>query len=270
MYLITDGGGALIEPGPASLIPVIRAAIKQLGMSSLAYVIPTHIHLDHAGALGELSRLFPEAKVVVSPEGAKHATDPSKLIQSTRMVFGEGFEEVFGAILPVPESQLIIARDGQRLSLDGRKLIVIHTPGHAPHHIALFDSKEGGLFCGEALGLIYNADTDPLPAAPPPSFNIEEYLDSMERLRQLQPRILFYSHDGIGKDPENLISKAAENTRIVGDAILTALKTEKTEEDIARNVSGYLWRHFGVRLDEFELASNIAGYTIYFRKKGLV
>ena len=269
VYFIKEGGGVLIEPGPAALVPAIQAVLKDLGLTSLEYIIPTHVHLDHAGALGKLAQLFPQAKVVVNPQGARHIIDPSRLIQSTRMAFGEGFETAYGTILPVPEPQVKIVQDEERLSVDSRQLMIIHTPGHAPHHIAIFDTKIKGLFCGEALGLIFSAGSPPLPAAAVPSFDAEIYLSNMERLRELQPKLLFYSHGGIGNDPDRLISSAIENTKIVGDAILSALKTE-TEEAVIRNVGDYVWDRFGARLEEFQLAANVRGFIHYFKKKGLV
>ena len=186
------------------------------------------------------------------------------------MAFGDEFEAVYGAILPVPEPQVKIARDKERLFVDGRQLIIVHTPGHAPHHIAIFDTKTKGLFCGEALGLIYGAGSPPLPAVAPPSFDIEVYLNTMERLRELHPELLFYSHGGVGNEPEVLISSAIENTRIVGDVVLRALKTKRTEEAVIGSVGDYIEDRFGVRLGEYELGSNVKGYIHYFKKKGLV
>lgn len=137
VYFIDETEGVLIEPGPSVTIPSIQEAMKQLGMKPLAYIIPTHIHLDHAGAIGSLAQLFPHAKVVLHPLGAKHAVNPSRLIESTKMAFGDDFEDVYGPIIPI----------------DGRELHIIYAPGHATHHIAIFDQKTRGLFCGEALGL---------------------------------------------------------------------------------------------------------------------
>jgi glyoxylase-like metal-dependent hydrolase (beta-lactamase superfamily II) len=268
IYFIKDNGGALIEPGPAALVPTIQAVIKNLKIDHLEYIIPTHIHLDHAGALGELAQLFPEAKVVVNPEGARHVINPSRLIQSTRMAFGEDFEAVFGAILPVPKPQTKISDDGERLPLGSRELVIIHTPGHAPHHVVVFDTKTKGLFCGEALGLIYTPGSPPLPAVTAPSFDAEAYLANMERLKTLKPLLLFYSHGGIGKEPDNLITSAINNTRVIGGAILDALRAQQTEETIIRNIGDYIWNRFKVRLEQWDLVSNVKGYIYYFKKQG--
>ena len=270
MYFVKSNPGVLIEPGPAALIPTIQEAVNHLGVSDLRYVIPTHIHLDHGGGAGKLLQLFPQARVVVHPQGARHIIDPSRLIRSTKMAFGEDFESVYGAILPIPESQMKVAQDEERLFVDSRELVIIYTPGHAPHHIAIFDTRVKGLFCGEALGLIYGAGSPPLPAVAPPGFDAEAYLDSMERLRQLNPRLLFYSHGGVGREPEKSISDAIENTKKVGDAILHALKVEKTEEAVVRSIGEFIWNRFGARLTEYDLTSNVMGYIHYFKRKGLV
>ncbi|UCF84703.1 MAG: hypothetical protein JSV50_03475, partial [Desulfobacteraceae bacterium] len=122
--------------------------------------------------------------------------------------------------------------------------------------------KTKGLFSGEALGFPQpGAKLSPLPMAAPPSFDIEEYLESMEKLRRLHPRILFYSHDGVGKNPEKLISQAAENTKIVGDIILKALREGHTNEAIKSRLRESVGAH-----DEMMLM----GFVLYFKKKGLV
>jgi glyoxylase-like metal-dependent hydrolase (beta-lactamase superfamily II) len=270
VYFIKDGDGAIVEPGPAVLVPDIQEAAKELGLSRPEYIIPTHIHLDHAGGLGKLAEVFPATRIVVNRQGAKHIVEPSRLIKSTRMAFGDDFESIYGSILPVPSSRLKVVRDGERLKVGSRELLIIHTPGHAAHHIAIFDTKTKGLFCGEALGLIYSPGYPPLPAVAPPSFDIELYLNDMERLKVLEPKLLFYSHGTVADEPERLIATAIENTRLVGDFIRRDLKAGESEEAIISHVGDYLRNHFGASLDEYELASNVRGYIHYFRKRGLI
>jgi len=271
VYFIHETKGVVIEPGPTATIPSIQEAMKQLGMKELTHIIPTHIHIDHAGATGNLARLFPHAKVMLHPAGVKHAIDPSRLIESTKMAFGDDFEEYYGPILPVPKSQVEVPSDGEIISIDGRELQIIHAPGHATHHIAIFDQKTRGLFCGEALGLPHaGAESSPLPAAAPPSFNIEVYLKTIERLRELHPRTLFYSHDGIGRKPEELISKAAENTKFFGDVILKALRAGETTEAINHKIQEQISSRLGINLEEMDMGMTIRGFIFYFKKQGLV
>jgi len=270
MYFINVGGGVLVEPGPGTAIPFIQEAMRQIGMKDLAYIIPTHIHLDHGGGIGGLAQLFPQAKVVLHPQAVKHAIDPSRLIESTRMSFGEDFENGYGAILPVLEAQVEIAEDGGTISVDGRKLQIIHAPGHAPHHIAIFDPETGCLFCGEALGLPMPwAKSSPVPAAAPPAFDPEVYQQTIEKLRKLKPRFLCYSHDGVGREPEELIAKVIENTRIYSDMVLNALREGDDIEAIIERFRAYIYDRFGVAVEQIDRVS-LEGFIFYFKKNGLV
>ena len=272
VYLIKESQGVVIDPGPAALVPRIQEAMKKLGMKDLAYIIPTHIHVDHAGGAGKLAQLYPGAKVLVHPAGLKHVVDPSKLIQSTKTVFGDDFEAGFGPILPVPESQIKSVEDGEIITVGNRDLQIIYAPGHAPHHIAIFDRSVKGIFCGEALGLPGGKDKQiPLPAVAPPSFDQETYIQTMEKLRKLNARVLFYSHGGVvGYDVDRLITQAEENTRILGDIILKALKEGGTNEDVTRRIKEYASRRFDMDLTDMDLALTIGGYEVYYRKKGLL
>jgi len=270
IYFIKDGAGAIIEPGPAVLFPKIKEAAEELGITDPEYIIPTHIHLDHAGALGKLALEFPKAQIVLNRQGAKHMVEPSRLIASTKIAFGDDFEKTYGPILPLPESRLRLVRDGDKLKLGSRELLIVHTPGHAAHHIALFDTKTKGLFCGESLGLIYGPGYPPLPAVAPPSFDLELYLRDMAKLKTLKPELLFYSHGTVAREPEKLIETAIANSRLVGELILKDLKAGKSDEAIIESIGRYLIAHFNAHLDEYELRSNVKGYIHYFRKKGLV
>jgi len=252
------------------LVPDIQKAAEELGIKKPEYIIPTHIHLDHAGGLGKLAEVFPQTQIVLNRQGARHMVEPSRLIKSTRMAFGDDFESVYGPILPLPESRLKLVRDGDKLELGSRQLLIIHTPGHAAHHIAIFDTKTRGLFCGESLGLIYSSGYPPLPAVAPPSFDLELYLNDMKNLKAFEPRLLFYSHGTVAEEPEKLIDTAVANTKLVGDLILSDLKAGESDEAIIGRVGDYLTEHFNATLDEYELTSNVSGYIHYFRKKGLI
>ena len=272
VYLIKESEGVVIEPGPGALAARIQEAMKQLGMKDLAYIIPTHIHVDHAGGAGKLAQLFPKAKVLVHPAGVKHVVNPARLIESTKTVFGADFEAGFGPILPVPESQIKAVEDGEIIKVGTRELQIIYAPGHAPHHMVIFDRSVKGIFCGEALGLPGGEDHRILlPAVAPPSFDQETYIQTMEKLRKLNARILFYSHGGVvGYDVDRLITQAEESTRILGDIILNALKDGGTNEDINRRIKESAARHFAMTLTDMDLALTIGGYEVYYKKKGLV
>lgn len=266
VFFIGETGGAIIEPGPASMVPAITDAVKKLGMTRVDYVVPTHIHVDHGGAIGTLAGLFPEARIVLNDRGARHATDPERLIRSTRLSFGDAYESLFGPILPVSESRIKMVRDGEKLAVGGREMLVIETPGHAPHHISLLDESTGALFCGEALGLIYGPGQPPLPAVTLPNFDLEVYLSGMRRLRALKPKALFYSHLGLSRDPEKDIDAAIENTVAFGNMVLKATAVETTEEGVLRRVGAQIMERFGVRLSDYELASNTRAFVDYYQR----
>jgi glyoxylase-like metal-dependent hydrolase (beta-lactamase superfamily II) len=270
VYLIKESQGVVIDPGPAILVPQIQEAMVKLGIKDLSYIIPTHIHVDHAGAIGKLAQLYPEAKVMVHPSGVKHAIDPSRLIESTKTVFGPDFETVLGPILPVPESQLKAVGDGEVIKVGSRELQFFHAPGHAPHQIAILDRSVSGLFSGEALGL-QGQGSKPLalPAVAPPAFDQEVYLETMEKLRKLKPKMIFYSHGGMAKEPDKLISIAEENTRLVGDLVLKALKDGEADETIRRKLREAAKNRFGIELSGMDLEMIVGGYTMYYKKKGL-
>ncbi len=266
VFFITEGGGAVIEPGPAAMVPDIREAVTQLQMRQVQYVIPTHIHVDHGGAIGTLVDVYPEAQIVLSERGRRHAIDPDRLIRSTRMSFGDDFESIFGPIRPVPASRIRTVHDGDKLALGGRELVVLETPGHAPHHISLLDTSTQGLFCGEALGLVYGRGEPPLPAVTLPNFDAEVYLADMRRLRDLKPKVLFYSHLGISREPDQAIDAVIANTIAYGEIVREAMAREETEAGLLRYVGERVKERFGVRLSDYELTSNTLAFVDYYRR----
>lgn len=271
VYLVREDGGALIEPGPAANTPGILEGLKQVGFdpTRLAYIIPTHIHLDHGGGAGLLAQRFPQARVIIHPDGKRHMVDPSRLIASTRMAFGENFEDIYGPILPIPESQVVVPQDGEAITLGKRQLHIAYSPGHASHHLSIHDSQSGALFCGEALGVPVPGTEVPLPFAAPPGFDLEAYLASMEKLRALRPKLLLYSHGEVGRNPDALITAAEKNTRAFGDMVLQALKAGEGEEQIGQRARDFVQRVTGTLDERTMLSMTVAGYVFYFRKKGL-
>jgi glyoxylase-like metal-dependent hydrolase (beta-lactamase superfamily II) len=271
VYFIDEEKGVVIDPGPASAIPSIKEGMAELGMKELSYIIPTHVHVDHGGATGSLAQLFPRSKVIIHPLGEQHLINPCRLIESTKMSYGDDFENRLGPIIQVPQFQVHVPKDGETISIGSRELQIIYAPGHAPHHSAIFDLKTKGLFCGEALGLpTKSARSWPLPNAAPPSFDMGAYLETIGRLGQLRPRFLFYAHDGVGRNPEELIYRVNETTNAMGDTILKALRAGETAENIDRRIQEYVSKHFGVNIEGVDTRVSVEGFIHYFKKKGLV
>lgn len=270
-YVIRSTPAVLLDPGPATAIPYIREALKQLGIADLSYIIPTHIHLDHAGAIGELSGLYPAAKMVLHPSSVRHMADPSRLIESTRMAFGEHFEDTWGTIMPVPESHMKIVEDGEIIDAGGRGLKIVYSPGHAPHHISIYDEKTGGIFSGEALGVPRpGAEDFPLPAVVPPSFDPDTYLNSIRKLQALKPRIIFYGHDGVSTEPEKMIETVYQNTLAMGDIVLKALKAGDNPQKAGEKIQQFIEEHTGVHSEFSDRSMTVVAYLQYYKKKGLI
>ncbi|MEE8398613.1 MAG: MBL fold metallo-hydrolase [Desulfobacterales bacterium] len=271
VYLLTGKEPVLIDPGPTVVVPAILDAMTQLGIPQLSTIIPTHIHMDHGGGAGTLAERFPQAKVVLHPRGARHAIDPSRLIAGTKAAYEDDFEHTYGPILPIRESQVLVAEDGDVIDAGGRRLRIIHAPGHAAHHMAIFDEKTGGLFCGEALGQpIPGTRSDVLPSISVGDLDVDRYLSSIEKLSRLSPRVLFYPHEGGAREPGDILSRIAENTAMLRDIILEGLRNSLSTGDIERQILDRLAGHPDKGEDTIGMESIILGYGAYFKKKGLI
>ena len=156
--VIENGRVAFIDTGSNDALPNALAALRKLGLdaSAVDYVMLTHIHLDHAGGAGSMMRAFPEARLVVHPRGARHMAEPSKLVAGVTAVYGADYvQRVYGEILPIPVERIIEAPDGHVISLNGRELVCLDTPGHARHHICIVDLKARAISTGDMFGLSY-------------------------------------------------------------------------------------------------------------------
>lgn len=200
--IVENGRVAFIDTGSNDALPNALAALEKLGLSVLAvdYVILTHIHLDHAGGAGSMMQAFPNARLVVHPRGARHMAEPSRLVAGVTAVYGaEYVARVYGEILPIPAERILEAADGLVVSLSGRELLCLDTPGHARHHICIFDKKAGAVFTGDMFGLSYRElDVDDrqfiFPTTTPTQFEPEEMRASIHRLMALQPEAMYLTH----------------------------------------------------------------------------
>ena len=216
-YLIRGSRPCLVETGTAPSAPVVRAALAALGVGTgdLATVVVTHIHLDHAGGVGDVAAMYPAARVVVHQKGARHLADPSRLMASARMVYGSALDVLFGTLAPVPADRIVSLDDVGTIDLgDGRRLDSHYSPGHAKHHVGLIDSLSGDLYVGDAAG-VYIPDTGDLrPATPPPDFDLEVALASLRRFSSLRPSRLLFSHYGPVSSVDEILARSAEEINI--------------------------------------------------------
>lgn len=175
----------------------------------LHYLLPTHVHLDHSGSCGTLAKRFPNASVRVHPRGEPHLSDPTRLVKGACEVFGEDLVQKFGAPDPISKRRIRSVQDNEQIALgNGVTLRTVWTPGHAPHHLSYLLEETGELFTGDAVGVQYSAFPVLVPTSPPPSFNLERAVESLERLRGLSPMRLFTPHFGL---LDNAREKLEEN-----------------------------------------------------------
>ncbi|MBI4302250.1 MAG: MBL fold metallo-hydrolase [Chloroflexi bacterium] len=264
IYLVVDEKIALIETGPTAVAESTWEGIRRLGYDpgKISFIIPTHIHLDHAGGLGYWAQRLPKAQVVLHKEGAPHMLEPSRLIASTKRSFGDAFESIYGPILPVPQNQAMVIEGEETIKLGRRELRLIHSPGHAPHHIAIWDSLTRGLFCGEALGVPSSDGSVVKPGVAPPSFDMEQFLKTIEDLSNLHPSILFYSHGTANRDVERSLHSVVETTKLYSEIVLEGMRAGEDQYQIASRIETCCgWK------EEPNLA--VIAYMIYFRRRNL-
>jgi glyoxylase-like metal-dependent hydrolase (beta-lactamase superfamily II) len=212
-YLLAAPRPTLIECGPALSVRHVIDALHGLGMDpgDLAYLVVSHIHLDHAGGAGDVLDAFPSATVVVSDVGARHLVDPERLNASSRRVYGELFDTVYGACTPIDEPRVRGVEDGAVLDLGGgRRLELLYTPGHAKHHIAAVDSDTGALFVGDSVGVKMPGMPAIRPATPPPDFDLVLADRTLERYKALDPQRVYLAHYGPVDPPLAALDEASE------------------------------------------------------------
>ena len=210
--LVGNGRGAFIDCGTSHLLPNLLAAVERagLGVDAIDWLILTHVHLDHAGGAGALMQRLPNARLLLHPRGAPHMVDPARLVAGATAVYGEAeMARSYGRIVPVAAERVVVAEDGHRLSLGGRELLCIDTPGHARHHLCVWDEASRGWFTGDTFGLSYRELDSAqgafiVPTTSPVQFEPEALHASIDRLMAREPEAMYLTHYGRVRDTARL------------------------------------------------------------------
>ena len=232
--LETDAGLILIDPGPTSTLNALERALTPLGgLQAVNDVVLTHIHLDHAGCVGQLAANLPEVTVHVHPIGARHLINPERLIRSATRIYKERMGPLWGAILPVPDGQVCAIADGTHLQIGGRTLRACYTPGHASHHIVWIEDAAEVVFAGDAAGMRIEGADHIIPVAPPPDIDLVAWEETLSKLESENPKRLFLTHFGLVKDVKEHLYRMRERLNAWSDAVRHSLD-EGYESDAAR------------------------------------
>ena len=212
-YLIVENGrAAFIDTGTNFAVPRLLATLDDLGLArdAVDYVIPTHVHLDHAGGCGLLMQALPAATLLVHPRGLRHMVDPQALYQGALAVYGQAvMDREYGQLVPVPAGRVQATQDEQVLQLAGRPLLFIDSPGHARHHHCIWDARSAGWFTGDTFGLSYR-ETDSaagawaMPTSSPVQFEPGPLRQSISRLLARAPQQMYLTHFGAVGDVPRL------------------------------------------------------------------
>ncbi len=202
-YLLTHGGrAAIIDTGVGASVPGILDALSRQNIprDAVDWVIPTHVHLDHAGGAGALMQALPSARLGIHPSGAEHMADPSRLEVGVRALYGdEFFDREYAPLTPVARERMVTLDDGETLFVGQRPLEILHTPGHAWHHLSVFDVESAVLIAGDAFGASYPGYIQQrslfmVPVVPPPQFSPAAYRATLARIVALAPRAVAPAH----------------------------------------------------------------------------
>ncbi len=233
VYLFRGEKTAVIDVGPKSAIPNLFSALAELDISprEVDYIILTHVHIDHAGGTGLAIKEMSNARVLAHSRARSHLIDPTILWEASLKTLGDVAIR-YGSIDPVPEDKIIVATDEMRIELGKALTLEVYlTPGHATHHLSLFDRANGVLIAGEAAGVC--TDGAVRPGTPPP-FKLADAFASVDRLIALEPQKLCYAHFGCYDDGLNRLKRYRDQLSLWSGTIGSATDAGKSVAEIVQ------------------------------------
>lgn len=272
------GGAAIIDPGPTSALPALRAGLARAGLAitDVRALLLTHIHLDHAGATGTLVREHPGLRVYVHEKGAPHMIDPAKLLASATRLYGDAMERLWGEVLPVPAGAVVALKGGERIAAGGRDLEVAYTPGHASHHVSYFSADTGIAFVGDTAGVRLTSGSFNVPPTPPPDIDLELWRESLSRITAWAADTLFITHFGPHRPVGAHLSELSDHLELTSRLAKQSLAREGSDEDREAWFADEIRRELRRRMSKreahaYEVAGrfdlNWRGLARYWRKR---
>jgi glyoxylase-like metal-dependent hydrolase (beta-lactamase superfamily II) len=226
------GGAAVIDPGPSSTLPALRAGLERsgIGMPDVRALLLTHIHLDHAGACGTLVREHPGLRVYVHEKGAPHMVDPARLLASATRLYGDEMDRLWGEVLPVPSDAIVTLVGGERVEAGGRGLDVMYTPGHASHHVSYRAADAGIAFVGDTAGVRLFPRGIIVPPTPPPDIDLEAWRASLARIGAWRADTLFVTHFGPCAPAGAHLTEMADHLELTSRLVKESLARDVSDE----------------------------------------
>jgi glyoxylase-like metal-dependent hydrolase (beta-lactamase superfamily II) len=266
-YLMVESGrAAFIDTGTNHAVPRLLAALSALGLApdAVDWVIPTHVHLDHAGGVGLLMDALPRARALVHPRGLRHMVDPKALWLGALAVYGEEeMQRSYGKLLPVPADRAEASQDGQVITLAGRPLMLVDAPGHARHHHAIWDQTSRGWFTGDTFGLSYrefDVDGRPwlLPTTTPVQFEPEALKATVMRLLAFEPLRMYLTHYGAVGDSVAAVRRLAGELLVQVDDVSALASSLRDAPDRHEQLKAGLMARWMTELQERGWAGDAA------------
>ena len=203
--------------------PIDTSFAEMFTKRQVDLIINTHFHIDHCGC----NFLFPQAKVIAHPYDIPAMKD-YKVFEDFYGTEKYNAPDKLLSWLPWRPSNITgTMKDGDIIDLGNIKLEVIHTPGHTPGHCCLYWQEKGVLFSGDfdltSFGPWYGNDVS----------NVDELINSLERLIALEPKVILSGHKGvIDTNVKYRLQKYLDKVYANEQAIIKALATPYTLHEL--------------------------------------
>ena len=286
-YVINEEELTIVDTGPSPSVKHVKKGLEALGFSldEVKYIIVTHVHLDHSGGAGLLLQECPNATVVVHPRGARHLSEPDRLVAGAKMVYGEKFSALFDPVLPIPIERLLVKDEGDTLKIGPTCILeFLDTPGHANHHFSIYDPVSNGIFAGDTVGIRYEQLIQDgvhlfLPSTSPNQFNPDAMQMAIDRMLAMDLDSIYFGHFGMTNDSNEALQQVCDWLEVFMEEAKTVIEEEKGHEILAQRLFNRVREHLqeqGVRDDhevyfliQVDMQVSAMGIIDYFNRKQL-
>jgi glyoxylase-like metal-dependent hydrolase (beta-lactamase superfamily II) len=277
-YLVRGKESALVDMGFESSASILIRDLAEAGVNEdeLDYLLPTHVHLDHAGSCGTLAKRFSNAAILVHPKGERHLVDPTKLCKSVTELFGVDQMHKMGMPTSVDPKQVRPIGDNETIDLGNRVILrSTWTPGHASHHLSYFEEGSECVLTGDAIGTNYPDFPVLIPTTPPTSFSLTLALDSIQRIRETAPKQFLAPHFGAMVHCNKILDSNAKALREWKARIEAGIKDGHSAESLAKELQTLISGRSGLPVESMpdyvvgSISRSVLGFMQYLTTSGV-